>query len=151
MLVNQQRSTFVTVLARISALLLPLPVLAVTSGATVPDRFVGYWAGSPESCGSDTDDLVLRIAPRHISYWDSEGPIKAVVVHGDVEIALISELSGEGETWLSTAKFKLSKDGRTLIDSATLPGHEVVRYKCSGSSGTRSNNSFRPKSLRDSA
>lgn len=119
----------------IAALLLPLPVPAGSAKAIVPDRFVGHWAGNPESCGSDADDLVLRIASNHISYWESEGPIKAAVVHGDAEIALISELSGEGETWLSTAKFKLSKDGRRLIDDSTVPGQEIVRYKCPDSVG----------------
>ena len=107
--------------------------------------------GAPDSCGSDADDLTLRITPRHITYWESDGPIKAVVVRGDTEIALISELSGEGETWLSAARFTLSKDGRQLIDSTTVPGRELVRYKCSGNVGTRSNNSFKPNPLRGSA
>ena len=134
-----------------ATLLLPLQVLAGDGVATVPDRFVGHWAGNPDSCGSDADDLILRIAPHHISYWESEGPIKAAVVRGDTEIALISELSGEGETWLSTAKFKLSQDGRQLIDDTTVPGQELVRYKCSGVVGTRSNNSFKPNPLRGPA
>ena len=135
----------------IATLLLPLPAVAGSSMSTVPDRFVGRWAGSPDSCGSDADDLTLRIGPRHITYWESDGPIKAVVVRGDTEIALISELSGEGETWLSTALFTLSRDGSQLIDNTTVPGKELVRYKCSGSVGTRSNNSFKPTPLRGAA
>lgn len=132
----------------IAALLFPFQILASNGEATVPTRFTGYWAGSPDSCGSDADELILRITPRHIYYWESDGPIKAVVVRGGNEIALISELSGEGETWLSTANFKLSQDGRKLIDDTTVPGQEVVRYKCTGSVGKRSNNSFKPKQLR---
>jgi len=120
------------------------------SDVTVPTRFVGNWAGSPESCGSDADDLVLRLAPRHISYWESAGPIRAAVVRGD-EIALIAELSGEGETWLSAIKFELSPDGRMLIDRASVPGNEVVRYRCSESTGARPNNSFKPMPLRGTA
>ena len=108
--------------------------------AVVPERFVGTWAGAPASCGSDTDDLALRLTSRHLTYWESDGPIRAVVVRGD-EIALIAELSGEGETWLSTAKFELSPDGRTLKDNISIPGKEVVRYRCSGPVGTRPNNS----------
>ena len=135
----------------IATLLLPLPSLADDDMVAVPDRFVGHWAGSLDSCGSDADDLILRIAPHHIAYWESAGPIKAVVVRGDTEIALISELSGEGETWLSTAKFTLSQDGRQLIDNTTVPGQELVRYKCSGTIGTRSNNSFKPTPLRGAA
>jgi hypothetical protein len=135
----------------IATLLLPLSALAGSDMATVPSRFVGQWAGSPDSCGSDADDLTLRIAPRHITYWESDGPIKAVVVRADTEIALIFELSGEGETWLSTAQFTLSRDGSQLVDNTTVPGTELVRYKCSGAVGTRSNNSFKPNPLRGSA
>jgi hypothetical protein len=134
----------------IATLLLPLSALA-GSDMAVPDRFIGHWAGSPDYCGSDADDLILRIAPHHITYWESDGPIKAVVVRGDTEIALISELSGEGETWLATAQFTLSPDGNQLMDNTTVPGTELVRYKCSGAVGARSNNSFKPNPLRGSA
>ncbi|WP_150132038.1 hypothetical protein [Dokdonella koreensis] len=119
----------------IATLLLPLSPLAGSGIATVPDRFIGQWAGSPDSCGSNADDMILRIAPGHIAYWESEGPIKAVVIHGEIEIALIAELSGEGETWLSTANFTLSQDGRQLIDNTSVPGKELVRYKCSRTAG----------------
>ena len=117
----------------IIALLLPLPLWAGAAGFHVPDPFVGYWAGSLDSCGSDTDNLRLYIDRHHISYWESEGPIKAVVVRGNNEIALIAELSGEGETWLATARFELSPDGKRLIDSTSVTGEDVVRHKCSRS------------------
>ncbi|NZA27781.1 hypothetical protein H0E84_15490 [Luteimonas sp. SJ-92] len=135
------------IIAAIAALLLPLQLSAGHPAATVPDRFVGHWAGSPGSCDAHIDDLILRIAPNHISYWESEGPIEAVVVRGD-EIALISELSGEGETWLATAKFTLSADGRRLIDRTSAPGRELVRHRCASAGGARSANSFRPVPLR---
>ncbi|WP_282275766.1 hypothetical protein [Stenotrophomonas sp. PS02297] len=135
----------------IAALLLPASVLADDGGAAVPDRFLGHWAGSPDSCGSDADDMVLRIAPRHISYWESDGPIRAVVTRGDGEIALISELSGEGETWLSTANFKLSRDGRQLIDDTSVPSQKFVRYKCPDTVRRRSNTPFKPNPVRGSA
>lgn len=135
----------------LATLLLTFSAIAASDVAGVPDRFVGRWAGSVDSCGSDADDLTLRIAPHHITYWESDGPIKAAVVRGDSEIALISELSGEGETWLSTVQFKLSRDGSQLIDDTTVPGKRLVRYKCSGKADTRSNNSFKPNPLRGSA
>jgi hypothetical protein len=120
------------------------------SDVTVPARFVGDWAGGPASCGSEADDLVLRLTSHHISYWESAGPIRPAVVRGD-EIALVAELSGEGETWLSTIKFELSPDGRMLIDRVSVPGKEVVRYRCSGSIGARHDSSFKPNPLRGSA
>ncbi|MDH5821703.1 hypothetical protein QFW77_01665 [Luteimonas sp. RD2P54] len=118
----------------IAALLLPLQLSAGHPAATVPDRFVGRWAGSPGACDAHIDDLILRIAHHRIAYWESEGPIEAVVVRGD-EIALISELSGEGETWLATAKFTLSADGDRLIDRTSAPGRELVRHRCESASG----------------
>jgi len=135
----------------ITALLLSVPLLASSTAAVVPDRFVGDWAASPISCGSDADDLLLRIEAHHIFYWESNGPIKAAVTRGNDEIALILELSGEGETWLATAQFKLSEDGRRLIDNTTVSGKEVVRYRCQTPIGTRPNNSFKPNPLRGSA
>ena len=117
----------------IIAILLPLPLWAGDAEINVPDRFVGHWAGSVDSCVSDADDMKLRIGTRHISYWESEGPIRAAVVRGDNELALIAELSSEGETWLAIAKFEIGQDGRTLIDRTTEPDQEIVRYKCSES------------------
>ena len=114
----------------IATLLLPVSLQAGSPTTSVPARFIGEWAASPQSCGSGTDDLALRIASKSIRYWESEGPIKAVVVRGSTEIAMITELSGEGETRLATATFKLSQDGRKLVDSTTVPGREIVRYKC---------------------
>lgn len=112
-----------------ATLLLSPCALASESVADVPARFVGLWAGSPDACGSDADDMVLRIAPRHIAYWESEGPILAVVVQRN-EIAVISELSGEGETWLSTATFTLSDDGRRLSGSGIDSAEPWTRYRC---------------------
>lgn len=123
-----------------AALLLPVVALATEHVPTIPDRFVGSWAGSPASCGSDADDLVLRLDHHHISYWESEGPVRSVVVRGGNEVALISELSGEGETWLSTAKFELSSDGAILTDSTTIPGQDIVRYRCPAGSAARPDN-----------
>lgn len=131
----------------VSLSLLPLAACAGDGTSAVPDRFLGHWAGSPESCASEADDLILRIAPRHITHWESEGPIKAVVVRGHSEMALICELSGEGETWLSTVKFTLSPDGRRLIDNTTVPGGELVRYRCADTAGTRPGNASVPAPL----
>ena len=136
----------------VQAIILAIGLLAPAPASTaddvaVPERFVGTWASSPASCGSGADDLVLRLASRHISYWESQGPIRSVIVRGD-EIALIAALSGERETWLATARFKLSPNGRMLTDSISISGKEIVRYRCSGAVGTRPNNSFKPTPLR---
>lgn len=105
--------------------------------STVPDRFDGQWTGSAESCRSDADELTLRIAAGHITYWESDGPIRAVVVRGDAEIALIVQLLGEGNTWLSTPQFTLSPGGMQLTDTVTVPGKTLVPYKSPDAVRTR--------------
>lgn len=129
-------------------IVLAIALLALSPAPTgadvaVPERFVGAWASSPASCGSDVDDLALRLAPRHIYYWESDGPVRSVEMRGD-EIALIVELSGGGETWLAAAKFKLSSDGRMLTDNTGAPGNKIVRYRCSESAGTRADSGVAP-------
>lgn len=106
-----------------------LGTLLVTAGAVaservakVPQAFLGQW------CNADSESL-LEIKSSEISYYESQGPIKAIVKSGDREIALIAELSGEGETWLATAQFELSKDKKQLTDPTTKPPY--VRRRCS--------------------
>ena len=122
-----------------AVLLTAAPAVATSDAPRVPDQFIGQWAGSPESCGSDTDDLMLRISKGRIAYWESEGPILAAVSRGTRDLALIIELSGEGETWLATAKFELSADGQQLVDSTTIPGKSVVRHRCPTVAAARPN------------
>lgn len=117
---------FVTILT----LLLPASLQAEAPTASIPVRFLGEWAASPQLCGSGTDDLALTITPNRVRYRESEGPVKAVVLRGNTEIAWIAELSGEGETWLATATLKLPKNGQELVDSTTVPEREIVRHKC---------------------
>lgn len=134
----------------LSLLLLSPPLTASEVVTAVPAQFLGNWGSSP-GCVADPDDLSLRIGRNQITYYESSGPLKAIVVRGRNEIALIAELSGEGETWLATARFKVSPDGGRLIDSTTVPGRETVRYRCPTRTSTRPNNSFKPKPLRGSA
>lgn len=117
--------------------------LAGSATGSMPERLIGLWASSPEACGTETDDLILRIAPQRITYWESDGPVLAAVVRAERELALIVELSGEGETWLSTAHFRLSPDGRRLIDETSVPGQQRVRYRCPAPAGARSPHSGR--------
>ena len=106
-----------------------IPVLAAEPVNSIPAQFLGEWNAVIADCGTGNNDSVLKIKANHISYWESDGPIKAVVVHGRYEVALIAELSGEGQTWLTTAQFKLSP-GQDKLVSTTVPGSDFVRYRC---------------------
>lgn len=122
-----------------AVLLTSTSVGASSDTPRVPEQYIGQWAGRPESCGSDADDLTLRLSKDRIAYWESEGPILASVSRGARDLALIIELSGEGETRLATAKFELSADGQQLVDSTTIPGESVVRHKCPTVAAARPN------------
>ena len=104
-------------------------IAAAEPADSMPAQFVGEWNSVVADCGTGNNDSVLEIKPKHISYWESDGPIKAIVVHGRYEVALIAELSGEGQTWLTTAQFKLSPGEDKLI-ATDIPGREFVRYRC---------------------
>jgi hypothetical protein len=122
-------------------LLLFSPALVGASEVVVPSRFVGEWANSREHCGSGSDDMELRISEDHVFHWESDGPILAIVVRGQSEIAFIAELSDEGETWLSAYSFKLSPDGLQLVDTSSTSA--IVRFKCPATAGRPSNTSFK--------
>jgi len=146
-----------------------IPLLVVSSHApaadlisAVPDRFVGEWNASLSDCGTANNDSRLLIGKDHITFWDSDGPVKAVVAEGRYEIALILHLSGEGETWIATEHFKLPRrrgadlgqPSRRWVRSAQM-SERLNSYRCplladSGrSAGTpgswTANVRFRPK------
>jgi len=83
-------------LAIAAVMLLPLPTSASQRVAEVPSQFIGVWMGNPTSCDSEKDDLALQLESKRIAYWESNGPIKEIVVYDNNEIALIAELSDEG-------------------------------------------------------
>ncbi len=97
----------------------------------VPSSFQGEWNANLEHCGTDPNDS-LRVSADSIRFYESGGPIRAVVTQGAFEMALIAELSGEGETWLSYQHFRLSADHTYLTD--VTDDSEFVRYRCPRSS-----------------
>ena len=113
------------------ALIIFIPSVCLSADlvSSVPSQFRGEWNASLSACGTGDSDSALHLHENRISYYESEGPIRAVVIHGRYEIVLITELSGEGETWLSTEHFKLSFEENALI-SVSFPGREYVRYRC---------------------
>ena len=125
-----------------------VPTIADASTPSIPKPFLGEWSADLSQCGKGTDESFLYVEPRKVSFWESSGPVRAAVVRGR-ELALILELSGEGEVWLSATQFELSPDGNALIWEADS-GTQLVRFRCPGSR-ERPNNSFKPKPLRGSA
>jgi hypothetical protein len=84
--------------------------IAAESQPSVPARFQGEWISNLKHCGTTLDESRLTIGAERIRFHESGGAIKAVVTQGDSDLALIVELSGEGETWLAYNHFRLSGD-----------------------------------------
>jgi hypothetical protein len=112
-----------------------LPLAASAGAATaaeqhpsVPARFQGEWSSDLKHCGNTVDDSRLTISAERIRFYESGGSIKAVVTQGEFDLALITELSGEGETWLAYNHFHLSPDQKSLTD--VTDDSKFVRYRC---------------------
>lgn len=116
---------------RLAALLLLLPSLAVAAELVpaIPTQFRGEWNTDLSVCGTGDNESALSIKANSIEFYESDGPLKAIVVHGRYEVALIAELSGEGETWLATHEFRLSPGMDKLIADYGS-GDEYVRFRC---------------------
>jgi hypothetical protein len=103
-------------------------VAAAERQETVPARFLGEWNADLKQCGTDRHDSRLKLEADQIHFHESGGPLRAVVTQGELELALIIEMSGEGETWLACKRFRLSADHARLID--VTDDSEFVRYRC---------------------
>lgn len=94
---------------------------------TIPAAFQGRWAADASACRKPADESQLELQADRVAFFEGSGPIKSVVVDGEV-ITLIAELSAEGEIDETTYALRLSDNGRTLTDISTGPG--MVRHRC---------------------
>ena len=96
-----------------------------TEKARIPAPFLGFWSEDCES--KNVSDM--RIDERKIAFYESDGPVISAVTEGKRKIALIAELTGEGETRLATMFFELSENQQRL----TMDGN-YVRTRCANRS-----------------
>ena len=122
------------------AALILVPAIASAGIPTIPKEFLGEWNADLSQCGKGTEESFLMMEPHQVSFWESSGPVRAAIVL-DRELALILELFGEGERWLSATQFELSADGKVLTWESSS-GEKFVRFLCS-TSRERPNNSFK--------
>ncbi|PZV16005.1 MAG: hypothetical protein DCF20_09635 [Pseudanabaena sp.] len=108
---------------------IPMSVAAAEQQKSVPVQFQGEWNSNLKHCGTNLNDSRLILSAAHIQFYESNGPIKAIVTEGQFELALISKLSGEGGNWLSYRQYRLSADRSKLTD-VTNENSKFVRYRC---------------------
>jgi hypothetical protein len=118
----------------IRSLALVLTLMAASATAAeqqrvIPARFQGEWNTNLENCGTDLNDSRLRISADHLQFHESGGTVRAVVTQGELDLALIAEMSGEGETWLFYRHFRLSPD-ETYMTDVTDKDLALMRYRC---------------------
>ena len=123
--------------------------LSATAVTSVPPQFIGIWSPDLKDCVSRDNDGIVEIRANHISHWESAGPIRSIVVRDRHEIALISELEGEGDSRLQTQRYVLA-DTEDRLFARNIPGRQLILYRCPAK-GLRSNNSFKPTPLRGAA
>jgi hypothetical protein len=58
--------------------------------------------------------------------------VKKVIVNGPLDIVIVAEISGEGDTWQSDIHLRLSPDKNSLTDVSNE--RPLVRYRCPGPS-----------------
>ena len=95
-----------------------------------PVEFQGKWSSELKYCNTDNVNN-LNIQKNEIEYWESNGPILAIVTKTKNEVAFISELSGEGDVWLSFSHYSLSPDKKKLTDiTDPYDKNKLVRLRC---------------------
>lgn len=104
--------------------------------AAIPAQFQGEWNENLEHCGTGINHARFRIGPDWIRFYESGGPVRAVVTEGELEVAVIARLSGEGMSYLSALHFRLSPD-QARLEQLGIGGASVVRHRCPREEGTR--------------
>ena len=100
------------------------PLSSTPSTAQIPAGYLGSWNLDKAACGTESEGR-LTLEPRRITFYESAGPITAVLVEGNV-VTIKATLTGEGTTWEQTTRFTLSADGAQLTDLSTT----TLRFRC---------------------
>jgi len=97
---------------------------------TIPKIFQGKWTSNLKNCGID-NETNLEIFKDHLSFYESNGPTKSIVTKQKNELALIIELTGEGEKWILFVNYKINSKNNRLTDiTDTDEKNKLIRYKC---------------------
>lgn len=104
----------------------PAPADNAEAATEVPARFQGRYASDAAACGRPGDESHLQIQDRQIVFHESSGAVSGAQVDGD-QIAITAQMTGEGETWERTSRFRLDGED-VLVDSE----HGMRRVRCTG-------------------
>lgn len=101
----------------------------VSEAKTVPATFLGEWNMRREDCGGHLNDSRLVISAQGLELHESSGEVVSTAVAGDT-LTVKARMSGEGETWDETYRFRISEDGRVLLQLLSPDNQSVKRLRC---------------------
>jgi len=103
---------------------------AAESHKSIPTIFQGKWTSSLKDCGTD-HETNLEIFKNHISFFESDGPVISIVTKQKNELALIIELTGEGDEWLDFVHFKINNKNNQLTDiTDAYNKNKLIWHRC---------------------
>lgn len=94
------------------------------SDSTIPAPFIGEWNEDLKACGTGNNDSRLRIEPRRVRFYESDGDVQRVNVINRRSVEVTASFAGEGQTWTDKVTFVLSRSGDDLSSG------DVSRHRC---------------------
>ena len=115
----------------------PAPVASTSTSAagvalaraTIPAPFRGEWNLQLEDCGGLQNDGRLVITARELEFHESRGKVISASSNGEA-LTVSAEMSGEGEMWEETYRFRLSPDRHALLQPVSHNDEGVRRLRC---------------------
>ena len=100
----------------------------------IPAQFRGEWNGDLKACGTGLSDTRLRIFAQRVSFYESDGDVKRVLLHNGRAITVSATYAGEGEIWDRVDKLILSRSSNELTvtsaDTINTEASTFTRYRC---------------------
>jgi hypothetical protein len=100
------------------------PLSKKESPTVIPAAFLGEWNADKAACGTGLSDTRLRIEPKRLRFYESDGAVKRVTVHDDRSATVEASFSGEGQRWNDAVEMVLSRSG----DELTIG--DLTRSRC---------------------
>ncbi len=100
----------------------------------LPRQFWGEYNEVLADCGTGRNDTRLRISWNTVQFYESTGEIKELLRQPDGSIIIVAKHSGEGETWQSVYRLRLSDDTQSLTvthpQTAEMAQFGTERRRC---------------------
>lgn len=103
---------------------------------TVPEPWLGEWNANLSACGTFNNDSRLKLSAERIEFWASDGLIRGAFTNGPLEILIVADHSGEGETWLGASHFHMAESGDSIAMDIGEGAPPFIRYRCPERPGT---------------